>query len=356
MRLAEHTTSRVGGEARHWVAAASEAEAVEAVAQADRDGAALLVLGGGSNTLMADAGFPGTVVRLAFPGITRTGEDDGHVTVRMAAGQDWDEAVAWTVDQGLAGLEALSGIPGSAGATPVQNVGAYGADVAQTLVSVRAWDRQAGEVVELSNDQLGFGYRDSVIKRSLAPAEGATTPRWVVLSVDFRLRATGTAAPVRYAQLARALGVAEGQTAPLALVRAEVLALRAGKGMVLDPADHDTWSTGSFFTNPIVADTVRARLPEGAPAFGAGPGRVKLSAAWLIEHAGFGKGYGLGEDQRHLAQGRASLSTKHTLAVTNRGQATAEDLLAIARTVRDGVEAAWGVRLHPEPVLVGCAL
>jgi UDP-N-acetylmuramate dehydrogenase len=348
VRLAEHTTSRVGGPAGHWVTATSEAAAIEAIRLADAAGTGLLVLGGGSNTLMADAGFPGTVVRLAFTGIERRSAD----TVRMAAGQDWDEAVAWTVAQGLSGLEALSGIPGSAGATPVQNVGAYGADVSQTLVSVRAWDRQAGAVVELANDDLGFGYRDSVIKRSLQDS----TPRWVVLSVDFRLRATGSAAPVRYAQLARALGVEEGDTAPLALVRDEVLALRAGKGMVLDPADHDTWSTGSFFTNPIVPEAVRCRLPEGAPAFGAGEGLVKLSAAWLIEHAGFGKGYGLGEAERHLAGGRASLSTKHTLAVTNRGEAATEDLLAIARTVRDGVDQAWGVRLHPEPVLVGCTL
>jgi UDP-N-acetylmuramate dehydrogenase len=355
VRLAEHTTSRVGGPADHWVTATSEAAAIEAIRQADTAGTPLLVLGGGSNTLMADAGFPGTVVRLAFAGIEEVAAADG-VTVRMAAGQGWDEAVAWTVARGLSGLEALSGIPGSAGATPVQNVGAYGADVSQTLVSVRAWDRQAGEVVELTNGQLGFAYRDSVIKRSLDPAGGAPTPRWVVLSVDFRLRATGSAAPVRYAQLARALGVAEGDTAPLALVRDEVLSLRAGKGMVLDPADHDTWSTGSFFTNPIVPDSVRSRLPEGAPAFGAGEGRVKLSAAWLIEHAGFAKGYGLGAAERHLAQGRAALSTKHTLAVTNRGEASTEDLLSIARTVRDGVERAWGVRLHPEPVLVGCAL
>lgn len=355
MRLADHTTSRVGGPADHWVTATSEAAAISAIRLADESGAPLLVLGGGSNTLMADAGFPGTVVQLAFTGVERTAAADG-VTVRMAAGQDWDRAVAWTVDHGLSGLEALSGIPGSAGATPVQNVGAYGADVSQTLVSVRAWDRQAGRVVELANADLGFGYRDSVIKRSLLEDPEATTPRWVVLSVDFRLRAAGTAAPVRYAQLARALGVQEGDTAPLALVRAEVLSLRAGKGMVLDPTDHDTWSTGSFFTNPIVPESVRARLPEGAPAYGAGQGRVKLSAAWLIEHAGFGKGYGLGAAERHLAQGRASLSTKHTLAVTNRGEASAEDLLAVARTVRDGVERAWGVRLHPEPVLVGCAL
>jgi UDP-N-acetylmuramate dehydrogenase len=302
---------------------------------------------------MADAGFPGTVVQLALSGVQELPGD----VVRLAAGQDWDEAVAWTVDRGLSGLEALSGIPGSAGATPVQNVGAYGADVSQVLVGVRAWDREDGRVVELSNADLEFGYRDSVIKRSLRDA----TPRWIVLSVDLRLRRSGSAAPVRFTQLAKALGVEEGQSAPLRAVREQVLALRAGKGMVLDADDHDTWSTGSFFTNPIVPAVVRSRLPEGAPAFGAGTGpdggaQVKLSAAWLIEHAGFAKGFGLGTEGAHLAGGRASLSTKHTLAVTNRGGASAEDLLAIARTVRDGVEGTWGVRLHPEPVLVGCSL
>lgn len=359
--LADHTTSRVGGPVDHWVTATTEQEAIEAVRAADAHRTPLLVLGGGSNTLMADAGFPGTAVKLAFTGVETIAQTDAGVTVRMAAGQDWDEAVAATVARGLSGLEALSGIPGSAGATPVQNVGAYGADVSRTLVSLRAWDRRAGEIVELTNEQLQFGYRDSVIKRSLLEDLEASTPRWVVLSVDFRLRATGTAAPVRYAQLARALGVAEGDTAPLQAVRDEVLRLRAGKGMVLDHADPDTWSTGSFFTNPLVPAAVRTRLPQGAPAFGAGTDadgveQVKLSAAWLIEHAGFGKGYGLGADETHLAGGRASLSTKHTLAVTNRGEASTEDLLAIARTVRDGVEDAWGVRLHPEPVLVGCCL
>ena len=394
--LAEHTTSRVGGPARRWVRAESEQAAIDAIRAADEAGEPLLVLGGGSNLLVADSGFPGTVVQLAWSGVERLADaapagpdDQGHRTaqVRMAAGQHWDEAVARTVEHGLSGLEALSGIPGCAGATPVQNVGAYGADVSQTLVSVRAWDRQAGQIVELSNAELEFGYRDSIIKRSLLteldrlaagePGAGAS-PRWVVLSVDFALGAhpvsedaeVGAAvAPVRYAQLAGALGVEEGTHAPLDTVREHVLELRAGKGMVLDPADQDTWSTGSFFTNPVVPASLRARLPEGAPAFGAGQDAegeplVKLSAAWLIDHAGYAKGFGLpqgpengrGADGTGLAGGRASLSTKHTLALTNRGSARTEDLLTVARAVRDGVGAAWGIRLHPEPVLVGCSL
>lgn len=361
MRLAEHTTSRVGGPAADWVETTTASEAVEAIRALDTSGVPLLVLGGGSNTLMADAGFAGTVVHLAFSGMQVLQEAAGGTTlVRLAAGQNWDEAVAWTVDQGLTGLEALSGIPGSAGATPVQNVGAYGADVSHTLVSVQAWDRVAGDLVTLTAEDLQFGYRDSLIKRSLLASDD-TTPRWVVLSADFRLHHTGRSAPVRFSQLARALGVEEGEWAPLETVRHHVLHLRAGKGMVLDSEDHDTWSTGSFFTNPIVPASVRAHLPEDAPAYGAGQDAdgnplVKLSAAWLIDRAGFSKGFGLGPDEHGIAGARASLSTKHTLAVTNRGSARTADLLAVARTVRDGVKDRWGVELHPEPVLVGCTL
>lgn len=395
-RLAEHTTTRVGGPARAWVTARTESEAIEAVRAADAAGEPLFVLGGGSNTLMADAGFPGTVVRLAFEGIevgegaeAREGDADDQdsaaggdrageaVVVRVAAGHPWDDAVAWTVEHGLVGIEALSGIPGSAGATPVQNVGAYGADVSQVLVSLRAWDREAGQVVELGAEELEFGYRDSIIKRSMLET-GAPSPRWIVLSIDVRLRrASGAAeptAPVRYGQLASALDVAEGTHAPLAVVRREVLALRAAKGMVSDPQDPDTWSTGSYFTNPIVPAAVRASLPEGAPAFAAGRAAdgtelVKLSAAWLIDHAGFAKGFGLpdvapreggldgrGADGTGLAGGRASVSTKHTLAMTNRGDASTEDVLMIARTVRDGVKARFGVDLHPEPMIIGTSL
>ena len=396
-RLADHTTTRVGGTARAWVTARTEAEAIEAVRAADAAGEPLFVLGGGSNTLMADSGFPGTVVRLAFEGIgvldgpvpgegeappvgdgaRLAGHEGEAVVVRVAAGHPWDDAVAWTVAHGLGGIEALSGIPGSAGATPVQNVGAYGADVSQVLVALRAWDREAGDVVELTPADLRLGYRDSVIKRSMLET-GAPSPRWIVLSIDLRLRRASSdaepTAPVRYGQLAAALDVEEGAHAPLAVVRREVLALRAAKGMVSDPADPDTWSTGSYFTNPIVPASVRASLPEGAPAFAAGEAEdgtplVKLSAAWLIDRAGFAKGFGLpevgpreggpdgrGVDGTGLAGGRASVSTKHTLAMTNRGDATTEDVLTIARTVRDGVRERFGVELHPEPMIIGTSL
>nr|WP_220482361.1 UDP-N-acetylmuramate dehydrogenase [Micrococcus sp. Mcc28] len=395
--MADHTTTRVGGPARAWVTARTEAEAIEAVRAADAAGEPLFVLGGGSNTLMADSGFPGTVVRLAFEGIgvldgpvpgegeappvgdgARLADHEGEaVVVRVAAGHPWDDAVAWTVAHGLGGIEALSGIPGSAGATPVQNVGAYGADVSQVLVALRAWDREAGDVVELTPADLRFGYRDSVIKRSMLET-GAPSPRWIVLSIDLRLRRASSdaepTAPVRYGQLAAALDVEEGAHAPLAVVRREVLALRAAKGMVSDPADPDTWSTGSYFTNPIVPASVRASLPDGAPAFAAGQAEdgtplVKLSAAWLIDRAGFAKGFGLpevapreggpdgrGADGTGLAGGRASVSTKHTLAMTNRGDATTEDVLTVARTVRDGVRERFGVELHPEPMIIGTSL
>nr|WP_254629195.1 UDP-N-acetylmuramate dehydrogenase [Micrococcus sp. GbtcB5] len=395
--MADHTTTRVGGPARAWVTARTEAAAIEAVRAADAAGEPVFVLGGGSNTLMADAGFPGTVVRLAFAGIRvldgpvpgegetppagdgarPAGHEGEAVVVRIAAGHPWDDAVAWTVAHGLGGIEALSGIPGSAGATPVQNVGAYGADVSQVLVALRAWDREAGDVVELTPADLRFGYRDSVIKRSMLET-GAPSPRWIVLSIDLRLRRASSdaepTAPVRYGQLAAALDVEEGAHAPLAVVRREVLALRAAKGMVSDPADPDTWSTGSYFTNPIVPASVRASLPDGAPAFAAGQAEdgtplVKLSAAWLIDRAGFAKGFGLpevapreggpdgrGADGTGLAGGRASVSTKHTLAMTNRGDATTEDVLTVARTVRDGVRERFGVELHPEPMIIGTSL
>ncbi|SJN23922.1 UDP-N-acetylenolpyruvoylglucosamine reductase [Micrococcus lylae] len=382
-RLADHTTTGVGGAARNWVRAETEAQAVQAITAADAAGEALFVLGGGSNTLMADAGFDGTVVQMAFTGIevlsgdADAGAEGTAVVVRIAAGHVWDDAVAWSVQHELAGIEALSGIPGSAGATPVQNVGAYGADISQVLRSVRALDRECGQVVELGAEDLRFGYRDSIIKRSMT-AGGAPSPRWIVLSIDLELlRAAHGAeatAPVRYGQLAKALDVEEGTHAPLATVRENVLALRGSKGMVSDPADRDTWSTGSYFTNPIVPASVRARLPEGAPAFGVGHAEdgtelVKLSAAWLIDHAGFKKGFGLpdvvpgegevdgrGADGRGLAGGRASLSTKHTLAITNRGDASTEDILTIARTVRDGVKERFGVELHAEPMIIGTSL
>ncbi|MCC9176381.1 UDP-N-acetylmuramate dehydrogenase [Arthrobacter sp. zg-Y750] len=351
MPLASLTTARVGGPARRYLEAETEDELILAVRAADEAGEPLLIVGGGSNLLISDRGFDGAVIRIATRGLRMTPTDDGGAVLRAEAGHPWDELVAYTLAEGYSGLEALSGIPGLAGATPVQNVGAYGADVSQSIRSVRAWDRTERCVAEFSNAELGFGYRDSVLKRSTVNG----SPRYVVLSVEFNLAKGHTSAPVRYAELARALGTDLGERTDAVDVRREVLRLRAGKGMVLDAADPDTYSTGSFFTNPIVDEATAANLPEDAPRYPVTePGHVKLSAAWLISHAGFRKGFGL--DPADGTGGRASLSTKHTLAVTNRGEATAEDLLVVARAVAKGVEQAFGIRLHPEPVLVNCSL
>ncbi len=345
----DHTTLRLGGPAREWVRATTEEEVVAAVTEADEAGTPVLVLGGGSNLVVADAGFDGRVVEVATRGISPDVEDDdqgatcGGVVVRVAAGEGWDDLVATAVDRGWVGVEALSGIPGSVGATPIQNVGAYGQEVSQTIASVRVWDRTLRGVRTFAAADCDFGYRHSRFK--------ADPGRHVVLSVDLQLPAGSLGAPVTYAELARTLGVELHDRAPLAAVREAVLGLRAGKGMVLDDADHDTWSAGSFFTNPFLTPEEAAGLPDDAPRWEQPDGRTKSSAAWLIEHAGFGKGHGL-----DLRGGRASLSTKHTLALTNRGGARTDDLLALAREVRDGVEAAYGVRLVNEPVLVGCQL
>lgn len=345
--LRDHTTLRLGGPAREWERATTEQELCDAVAEADAAGTPVLVLGGGSNLVVADAGFDGRVVEVATAGVSPDSEDDGAVcggvVVRVAAGEGWDDLVATAVERGWVGLEALSGIPGSVGATPIQNVGAYGQEVSQTVASVRVWDRTLRGVRTFAAADCHFGYRHSRFK--------ADPGRHVVLTVDFQLRTGSLGAPVTYAELARTLGVDLHGRAPLRDVRDAVLGLRAGKGMVLDDDDHDTWSAGSFFTNPFLTPEQAAALPDDAPRWEQPDGRTKSSAAWLIEHAGYGKGYGL-----DLRGGRASLSTKHTLALTNRGDARADDVLALAREVRDGVEAAYGVRLVNEPVLVGCEL
>lgn len=362
--LAGLTTLRVGGPARELVEPTTDAELIVAVRDADASGIPVLVLGGGSNLLVGDGGFDGIVIRDARGDIEAdvSIQDDGFcggVSVTVAAGVRWDEVAARAVRDGWVGLEALAGIPGSTGATPVQNVGAYGSEVADTIASVRTWDRHESRVRTLPAIDCGFSYRDSLFKRSqrgAAPdgAVWAPTPRFVVLDVTFHMRFGTRSAPVKYAQLAEALGIEVGGTASTDAVRDAVLELRMSKGMVLESGDHDTWSAGSFFTNPVVGPDAVARLPETAPRFPAGPGApggaVKTSAAWLIEHAGFGKGFAVEPGAR------ASLSTKHTLALTNRGAATAADVLELARTVRDGVRAAYGIELVPEPVMVGAAL
>jgi len=335
--LAGLTTLRLGGPAARLVVAETDDEVVETVRAADRRGEPLLVLGGGSNLVVADAGFDGTVLQVATRGVEVAARAE-HA-LEIAAGVDWDHAVSLAVDEGYAGIEALSGIPGRVGAAPIQNVGAYGQEVAQTVARVRVLDRTTHDVVDLAPDDCGFGYRDSTFKR--------LPDRYVVLGVAFALEHSRLGAPVRYAELARRLGVAPGARAPAADVRQAVLDLRRGKGMVLDPDDHDTWSAGSFFTNPLLDPADADRLPAEAPRWPERDGRVKTSAAWLIEQAGFGKGYG---------SGAARVSSKHTLALTNRGGATADDLLALARELRDGVHGRFGVELTVEPVLVGATL
>ena len=339
MRLAELTTLRVGGLAQRVVTATTTDELVDAVREVDDADEPLLLVAGGSNLLVGDAPVPGTVVRVATTGIAVESADScGGANVRVAAGESWDALVVRAVAEGWIGVEALSGIPGSVGATPVQNVGAYGQEVADTIASVRVWDRLGQQVVTVANADCRFGYRTSAFKAD---------SRYVVLDVLFQLRLGTLSEPVRYAALATGLGVDVGTRVPLDVAREAVLAQRRRRGMVLDDADHDTWSAGSFFTNPVLGDAAFAALPGDPPSWPVAGG-VKTSAAWLIEHSGFARGYGL--------PGPASLSTKHTLAVTNRGTATASDVLAIARDVRDGVQATFGVTLEPEPTLVGCSL
>jgi UDP-N-acetylmuramate dehydrogenase len=387
--LSGYTTLRLGGPAARFIEADADDQIVAIVRGADRDGEPVLVLGGGSNLVVADEGFPGTVLHVATRGVSVTA-DRGEVTLAVAAGEDWDSLVERCAAEGLSGVECLSGIPGLAGATPIQNVGAYGQEVAETVVAVRAYDRVRDTVVELANADCGFGYRTSAFKRGTGAGAGgrtgaggragaggrggtgrraaldpaAATGRFVVLGVTFRLSADPLSAPVRYGELARALGVGEGDRVPLGEARAAVLALRRGKGMVLDPADPDTRSAGSFFTNPVLdlrqfAEVERraaARPGAGGedrgqarvPHFAAGDGLVKVPAAWLIEQAGFGKGY--------PGNGSARISSKHTLALTNPGGASTASLVALAREIRNGVRQVFGVELVSEPVLVGAGL
>lgn len=363
--LAPLTTLQVGGPARTLVRAGSTDDLVAAVRAADEAGEDLLLVSGGSNLVISDAGFAGTVVQVATRGIElledavpaagdggEPGRSGERVLVRAAAGEPWDGFVAHAVEQGWSGVEALSGIPGRVGSTPIQNVGAYGQDVSQTIVEVELLDRDSGELERFSAADCGFAYRDSVFKRT----QKGSTGRYVVLAVTFSLERSELSQPIGYAALAQGLDVAMGERVPVADVREAVLAQRRQRGMVWDADDHDTWSCGSFFTNPIITtaqmDDVRAHVIERMgpnapepPEFDAGEGLVKTSAAWLIDKAGYGKGYAM--------PGPAALSTKHPLAITNRGGARAADVAILAREIREGVEDAFGVRLVNEPVFVG---
>lgn len=389
-KLADLTTTRVGGPAEHIITAETREELIEQACALWDSREDWLLLGGGSNTIVSDAGYPGTVLLVRTHGIEvlesdSTGQEGvaqeipGKVRIRVQAGHNWDDLVAESVQRGWAGIEALSGIPGLVGAAPVQNIGAYGQELAEVLHSIEFLDAATYEPRRMLASELELGYRDSVIKQGL---EG------VVLSVDLLLSDAAVlmsqssevprplSEPIRFPQLAKALGVDLGKRVPLAVVRDAVLALRASKGMVLDESDYDTWSSGSFFVNPIVSERFARGLPADAPRFPVGdsepapaittleelnagvpmrlaePAReqqVKLSAAWLIERAGVPRGY-------RLPGSGAAVSTKHTLAITNRGAASAADVAELARFIVQRVQQEFGVLLAPEPNLYGLEL
>lgn len=335
--LASLTTLRVGGPADRVIEASTRDELVDVVRSEDMKG--LLVLGGGSNLVVSDDGVRVPVVAVRTAGVSVDPQGD-EVLLEVAAGESWDELVARCVSEGWSGVEALTGIPGSVGATPIQNVGAYGQEVSDVVVSVDVFDRKLQRANTMARTDCRFGYRTSAFKEE--------PDRYVVLSVRLRLSASTDSGPVRYTELASLVDIELGEKAPLGDVYAAVLELRRSKGMVLDSSDHDTWSVGSFFTNPILA---LPDVPVDAPQWTQPDGRVKTSAAWLIERSGFTKGFGAA-----LGTGAATLSTKHTLAITNRGSATTSDILLLARTVRDGVHDRYGITLQAEPTLVGVHL
>jgi UDP-N-acetylmuramate dehydrogenase len=336
--LAPFTTLGVGGPARYFIRADSERTVQQAVDFSKEQGLPLLVIGGGSNVLVADDGFPGVVLRMEIPGLEWVERSD-RVQLFAGAGEEWDHVVAQAVARGLYGVECLSGIPGSIGGTPIQNVGAYGQEVSQTLFEVAAFDRLSGRTVRLSHQECLFGYRSSAFNTSVRN-------RYIVLRVAFEFLKDGRA-HVQYPDLKR---VFPSKSEPSLLeVREAVLRIRASKSMVLRPDDPNSRSAGSFFKNPIVTPEVLQRIEvesggAAPPQYPVPDGKIKVAAAWLIEQVGISKGF---------RQGRAGISTKHTLALVNTGNATAAELVALAREVRDRVEHRFGVRLVPEPVLIG---
>ena len=335
--LAPLTTLRIGGAAKKLWTVDSEDDCVAAIKQLDQDGEPFFVLGGGSNVVIADEGFDGTALHLIYEGAEHQQRDDASFAIDASAGDDWALLVDALVEAGLSGVECLAGIPGSVGATPIQNVGAYGQEVATTIEAVRVYNRTTQQVEELSAEQCGFAYRSSALKGNAD---------LIVLAVRFLLERSTLSAPIAYRELAEKLGVEVGARA--------VLELRRAKGMLLDERDHDTWSAGSFFTNPILTaaefEQLEQRVREhcgteaAAPRFDAAGGMVKSSAAWLIEQAGFSRG-----EQR----GQVALSSKHTLALTNLGAASAEELLAFAHEIAAHVDELFAVKLLPEPALIG---
>lgn len=332
--LSNHTTLRVGGPAANFVRASNESEIIEAIKNAGEQ--PLLILGSGSNVLISDTGFPGTVIKIENNQLTADVDACSGATLNIGAGEDWDVFVKTTIDRGWAGLETLSGIPGTVGASPIQNIGAYGHEVSEFIMRVRTFDRQSKAIKTFTNDECQFTYRNSLFKKQPG--------RFVILEVQFNLRRGEMSDPITYEELAKELGIAVGQKSEVTKVREAVLRIRARKGMLLDEKDRDTYSAGSFFTNPIVAENL---IPEGAPKYPQGDGNFKTSAAWLIQNSGIERGQRLNG---------AAISSKHVLAITNADGAKAADIAALAIQIRDAVKMKFGIELTPEVNLVGLSL
>ena len=332
--LSKYTSFRVGGPAQKIVQVSTEAEIIAAIEEAGDS--PVLIMGGGTNVLIADKGFAGTVIRISNNSVQSEVDACSGATLTIGAGEDWDTFVQTSIDRGYAGLETLSGIPGTVGAAPIQNIGAYGHEVAEFITRVRTYDRQEKAVKTFTNAQCEFTYRNSHFK--------SHPGRYVVLDVQFQIRIGEMSDPITYVELAKKLGIDPGDKATVKETRAAVLELRASKGMLLSPDDHDSWSAGSFFTNPIVTQQQADTLPNAAPKWPLNDGRVKISAAWLIENSGTHKGDEVGG---------ARISTKHVLALSNSGNATAADIAELAKRARNQVKEVFGITLEAEVNLVG---
>ncbi|QLL23190.1 UDP-N-acetylmuramate dehydrogenase [Actinobacteria bacterium IMCC25003] len=335
--LRDYTSLRVGGPAKKFVEVGTESEIIAAIEAAGDT--PILIIGGGTNILVADTGFEGTVIRITSHSMQSEIDACSGATLTIGAGENWDEFVATTLERGFAGLETLSGIPGTVGAAPIQNIGAYGHEVSEFITRVRTYDRQAKSLKTFTNSECEFSYRNSHFK--------AHPGRYVVLDVQFNLRQGEMTTAITYAELAKKLGIEVGEKAPIAATRTAVLELRGAKGMLLNPSDRDSWSAGSFFTNPIVSKEIAAQLPEGAPQWPTSDGMIKTSAAWLIENSGVHKGD---------SHGGARVSTKHVLALTNAGNATATDIAELAKSAQKSVFEKFGITLEAEVNLVGITL
>jgi UDP-N-acetylmuramate dehydrogenase len=335
--LRDYTSLRVGGPAKKFVEVGTEAEIIAAIEAAGDS--PILIIGGGTNILVADNGFEGTVIRITSHSMQSEIDACSGATLTIGAGENWDEFVATTLERGFAGLETLSGIPGTVGAAPIQNIGAYGHEVSEFITRVRTYDRQTKALKTFTNSECEFSYRNSHFK--------AHQGRYVVLDVQFNLRQGEMTTAITYVELAKKLGIEVGEKAPIAATRAAVLELRAAKGMLLNPSDRDSWSAGSFFTNPIITQEIANQLPDGAPKWPTADGKVKTSAAWLIENSGVHKGD---------SHGGARVSTKHVLALTNAGNATATDIAELAKSAQKSVFEKFGITLEAEVNLVGITL